>query len=153
MLPKAAISFLHRALVRVGSAALLLVCAAAASAQTSSTDSSTPLALSQGAPAGSFPLSGFENINAYNGNLDFHLPLLHVGGRGGAQSTLTLALNTKHWHVLHQLRGPNQVDTFVPIPDSWLTTDPGYGPGILTGRHSGFSPGGPTTPCPPSHQS
>jgi len=41
---------------------------------TSNTDGSTPLSLTPGAPAGSFALSGFDNVNLFNGNLNFHLP-------------------------------------------------------------------------------
>ena len=43
-------------------------------------DGKTPLGLSPGAPAGSYALSGFENVNPYNGNLNFHLPLIGIGG-------------------------------------------------------------------------
>lgn len=57
---------------------------------TSATDGSTPAALTSGAPAGSYALSGFDNINPFNGNLNFRLPLLHIGGRGDAQYTMTL---------------------------------------------------------------
>ena len=34
---------------------------------TSSYDGKTPSGLAPGAPAGSYPLSGFDNINLYNG--------------------------------------------------------------------------------------
>src|SRR6266851_5790441 len=43
--------------------------------------SETPLAMTPGAPAGSYALSGFDNVNLYNGNLNFSLPLLKIGGR------------------------------------------------------------------------
>jgi len=42
------------------------------------TDTTTPLALSPGSPAGSYALSDFETVNPYNGNLSFHLPLIRV---------------------------------------------------------------------------
>src|SRR2546430_1874740 len=42
----------------------------------------TPLAQQPGAPAGSYALSGFDNVNLFNGNLNFRLPLMHVGDRG-----------------------------------------------------------------------
>jgi len=38
-------------------------------AETSSTDGTTPLVLTAGAPTGSYPLSDFDNINIFNGNL------------------------------------------------------------------------------------
>ena len=53
-------------------------------AQEQVTDGTTPLGLSPGAPAGSYALSDFDNVNLFNGNLNFALPLVKVGGRGGA---------------------------------------------------------------------
>jgi hypothetical protein len=53
-------------------------------AQTSATDGKTPTGLAPGAPAGSYILSGFDNINLFNGNLSFTLPLINIKGRGEA---------------------------------------------------------------------
>lgn len=79
---------------------LLLLPAIHASAQAiSTTDGFTPGGLTPGSPASSYALSGFDTINPFNGNLDFHLPLLQVGGRGEARMTMMLALNTKKWRV------------------------------------------------------
>src|SRR5229473_1513531 len=69
-----------------------------ANAQTTSTDGTTPLSLTPGSPAGSNPLSGFDNINLFNGNLNFHLPVGHIGGRGEAQYTMMLPIEN-HWRV------------------------------------------------------
>lgn len=66
---------------------------------TSSTDGSTPLAIAPGAPAGSFPLSGFDNVNLYNGHLNFRLPFLQVNGRGDARYSMTLAIDARKWRV------------------------------------------------------
>jgi hypothetical protein len=58
-----------------------------AMAQQSSTnplDGFTPAGLQAGSPAGSFPLSGFDIVSPYNGQLNFNLPLLKAGGRGSA---------------------------------------------------------------------
>jgi RHS repeat-associated protein len=125
------------------SMAILSPLAATASAQSvaSPTDSTTPLGLERGAPAGAFELSGFESVNPYNGNLNFHLPLLHIGGRGGAQTTMMLALNTKSWRVLHTIHNPgsqNPTDVYAPVQDTWWQLDTGYGPGVMEGRHSGY---------------
>ena len=79
--------------------------------------------------------------------------MLHVGGRGGAQMTMALSLNTVHWTVerettnagggggetcelcYHPLPGePGGTTYFVPIPDWWEGIWPGYGPGVLQGR-------------------
>ncbi|MGB9182070.1 MAG: hypothetical protein WCB68_22770, partial [Pyrinomonadaceae bacterium] len=52
-----------------------------------------------GAPAGSYTLSGFESVNLFNGNLNIHLPLLQVGGRGSAQMTVMLSFDSRNWEV------------------------------------------------------
>src|SRR5690349_170822 len=76
------------------------------------TDSATPLAMAPGAPAGSYAVSGFDNVNLFNGNLNFRLPLLQVGGRGEAGYTMMLPIE-QHWQVMHRadlascLPGPN----------------------------------------------
>jgi YD repeat-containing protein len=106
----------------------------------------TPLAEQPGAPVGSYPLSGFDNVNLFNGHLNFHLPLLHIGGRGSTGYTMTLPIE-QHWNV-----------QTIPIPHCdmngctydpadyrhianpvWWTGGllPGYGPGVMVGRQSG----------------
>jgi len=122
--------------------ALLLCATVTAFAQTTSaTDGSTPLGLSPGAPAGSYPLTGFENVNLFNGNLNFHLPMDAIQGRGSAQAASMLAIDTKSWRVKLQ-RVVNPVtgdldDVFTPVPSLWNLTGPGLGPGNLVGRQSG----------------
>jgi len=72
-----------------------------ASAQTTKpTDGATPLGLQAGAPAGGYSLSGFDNVNLYNGSLSFALPLLSIGGRGGASHTIMLPIERKWWRRL-----------------------------------------------------
>lgn len=68
---------------------VLAFTAAAARAQTS-TSGMTPAGLAPGSPAGSYALSGFEDVNLFNGNLNFNLPLLRIGGRGSALHTMTV---------------------------------------------------------------
>jgi hypothetical protein len=85
----------------VAAAAFLLLgpCAPPARAQsTSPVDGITPLGLSPGRPAGSFPLSGFEAVNLFNGNLNFALPLLRVEGRGEAGFTMHLTIE-RRWSL------------------------------------------------------
>lgn len=55
----------------------------------------TPLAITPGAPAGSYRLSGFENVNLYNGQMSFALPLLQIGGRGRVGYTMTLPISRR----------------------------------------------------------
>jgi len=115
----------------------------------------TPPALAAGAPAGSYPLSEFDNVNLYNGNLNFSLPLIKIGGRGEAAYAMTLPIE-QHWHVDHSrgcLSGAVSVDpaggscdlaqdSWTPIPDWWTNAD-GVGngrprsAGTLIGRFQG----------------
>ncbi|HYV09785.1 MAG TPA: RHS repeat-associated core domain-containing protein [Pyrinomonadaceae bacterium] len=107
---------------------------------TSVTDGRTPAALQPGSPVGSYPLSGFDNVNLFNGNLGFRLPLLHVGGRGSAQMTINLALNLKSWHIKHThkvMPDESEIDSFVPIQTGWMPYA-GYGAGRLDGRNYGL---------------
>ena len=53
-------------------AIFLLLAAHAGLVHADSTDGKTPLALKPGIPAGSYALSDFDNINPYNGALNFH---------------------------------------------------------------------------------
>jgi len=65
--------------------AMVILPVAKATAQSRTpTDGYTPTGMATGAPAGSYPLSGFDNINLFNGHLSIDLPLLQIGGRGGA---------------------------------------------------------------------
>jgi RHS repeat-associated protein len=116
---------------------LLLFSASASKSQTSSaTDGSTPLGLSPGAPAGSYALSGFENVNPYNGNLNFHMPLRGVEGRGDANTTSMLTIDAKSWSVKHRPVGDGE--SLDSPTQNWWAPKPGYGPGLLVGRQSGF---------------
>jgi len=66
----------------------------------SNTDGTTPSGMAPGAPIGAYPLSGFEHINYYNGGLNVVLPLLTLGGRGGAQFTVPLSPSAPHWQII-----------------------------------------------------
>ena len=85
-----------------------------------------------GAPAGSYALSGFENVNLYNGHLNFHLPLLSVNGRGESGYTITLPIESR-WVS----EGTYGVCCFTPNFNWWTGIKPGYSPGVLQGRQIG----------------
>ncbi len=115
-------------------ACLLLVLASEASAQMrSATDGTTPLGLTPGAPAGSYSLSGFDSINPYNGNLNFALPLLQIGGRGQVQHVIPLMIEN-HWRTAENTNSPSH--GYTPEFNMWTGPRPGYGPGILSSRTS-----------------
>lgn len=83
---------------------LLVVLTGSMSAQTvtnRSTDGPTPAGVSPGAAAGTYALSGFDNINFATGSLNFRLPLRTIGGRGTAQYTMMLPIE-RHWSVKGQ---------------------------------------------------
>jgi RHS repeat-associated protein len=65
------------------------------------TDGLTPSGLAPGAPAGSYPLSEFENINLYNGQASFTLPVMQKG-RGGANISLPIRIVPNSWSVESQ---------------------------------------------------
>lgn len=76
-------------------AVLLLVAATvllpvAAMAQSSTTTARTP-----GAPAGTYQLGNTDTINLFNGNLNYSLPLLRVGGRGEAGAGLGVVIEAQ----------------------------------------------------------
>lgn len=104
-----------------------------AMAQTTNTDGSTPLSLTPGSPAGSYALSGFENINLFNGNLNFHLPLLGVTGRGDARMQMTLPIDQR-WRVDSMYSEYGGYFIYSPNYNWWSGLKPGYGPGVLHGR-------------------
>ena len=97
---------------------LLLATTCSIDAQTTSTDRNTASGIATG--ASSYALSGFDNINLFNGNLNYKLPLLTVGGRGDAQISMNLALNSKRWRVKHFLKVmPDGNELLIVLP---LTT-------------------------------
>jgi RHS repeat-associated protein len=123
-----------KGLFRIGLFSVLCVFMAASSfAQTSATDGSTPTGLQRGAPTGSYSLSGFEDINLFNGNLNVHLPILGIGGRGGARTTMMLPFNIKKWRVESYDNDGSPI--YYPTADWWTGLEVGYGPGVLQGRN------------------
>jgi len=79
---------------------IVLFCPITVIAQGSSTDGSTPLASQPGAPAGSYALSNLEHVNIYNGHLSVNVPVVQIGGRGGAQVTLAAMIDPSPWRIL-----------------------------------------------------
>jgi RHS repeat-associated protein len=118
---------------------------AQSSGSRSATDGTTPLGMAPGAPEGAYALSGFDNINLFSRNLNFRLPLLHIGGRGGAAYTMMLPIE-KHWRVIHTQVPTNcgqggctgePINKYLPVENGWSGIQPGYGAGVMGGRASG----------------
>jgi len=105
-----------------------------------STDGTTPMGLKPGTQAGSYALSGFDNVDLYNGNLNFRLPLLSIGGRGSTGHTVMLPIEQK-WQVEEvKVQIDDYWQTFYyPTPEWWTTKRPGYGPGVMHARYGVFS--------------
>jgi RHS repeat-associated protein len=121
---------------RAGWIVLLTLCLPVASIvaqDTADTAMKAPSA-APGTPAGSYSLSDFENVNLFNGNLNVHLPLLQVGGRGGAQTTVMMAFDSRTWEVQHkESNGP----VYNTPKTELLGAYPKYGPGILRANYGG----------------
>ena len=115
---------------------LALLISQANAQSTYPTDGSTPMGLKPGAPAGSYSLSGFDNINLFNGNLNFRLPLIGIGGRGGAAHSIMLPIEKK-WQVeSYTIQGDDYSEThYYPDGDWWEVNGPGYGPGVMHVRY------------------
>ncbi len=100
----------------------------------------TPSGVSPGSPAGSYALSGFDTINPYNGNLNFNLPLLNVGGRGTAGYTIPVQVEQK-WTAFHDViidpQTSQQWDFWWGEYNWWSGLKPGYTPGVMQGRQTG----------------
>ncbi|HEV8431327.1 MAG TPA: RHS repeat-associated core domain-containing protein [Pyrinomonadaceae bacterium] len=139
---------LRQNLFRITRPLLCVAFAAIASPQnavaqtTKPTDGATPLGLQAGSPAGSYSLSGFDNVNLYNGSLSFALPLLGIGGRGGASHTIMLPIERK-WMVEKTVSG--EYTWTIPIDERPEQIKPGYGPGMMAWRFGGSLA---ATPCP-----
>jgi RHS repeat-associated protein len=113
-----------------------LILAATVNAQ-SITDGSTPLALSPGAPTGSYPLSDLDSVGLYNGNLGFRLPLVKIAGRGGAGYTMSARIEQK-WLVDKEPQ-PGHPNLYTPTPNWWNlgVFSPIYSAGRMDTRQAG----------------
>ena len=125
---------------------LLIVITTSITRAQSITDATTPTGLAPGTPAGSYPLSGMDNISLFSGNMNFTVPLLKVGGRGEAQSSVMLPIES-HWKNLYFFKQPGGA-YYNPIPmynlDLVTSLRPGYGPGVLVLRGQKMD----LSPCP-----
>ncbi|HXE12684.1 MAG TPA: hypothetical protein VN633_11220, partial [Bryobacteraceae bacterium] len=54
-------------------------------------------AVAPGSPASSYALNGLDHINYYTGSLNTAIPILTIGGRGGASRTITIPIQRQWW--------------------------------------------------------
>jgi RHS repeat-associated protein len=98
-------------------------------------DGFTPSGLQAGAPTGSFPLSGFDVVNPYSGNLNLSLPLLEVGGRGSAGYSIRQPISTQ-WTVTYS-RVDNGMGGVYEFYEPTMNAGPQprwYSAGLMVGR-------------------
>ncbi len=55
-------------------------------------------AAAPGTPASSYALSGIENVNLYNGNLDVTIPVMNITGRGSASKSVVVPIQ-RRWNA------------------------------------------------------
>jgi RHS repeat-associated protein len=122
---------------------LIITLPVALVAQTSATDGKTPTGLAPGAPAGSYSLGGFDNVNLFNGNLNVALPLINVLGRGDSSYTVTLPIEQR-WRVVTGTfdLGDSVIYYSAPEANWWTGLRPGYGPGVIQARGVASGPMG-----------
>ncbi len=106
------------------------------------TDGNTPRGIAPGAPAGSYPLSGFEQVDLYSGRVNFSLPVVALQGRGQAGIPITVRTARASWRVEHhviydQFNLPCNV--WYPQANWWyedISTSPFWPGGRMIGRQS-----------------
>ena len=113
---------LPQLLGNVFSVGLVIVILFKSLAASTATEGTTPLALTPGSPAGSYPLSGLDHMNLYNGNMSFNLPLMGIGGRGTAGYSINRIIE-QHWRVDHvTLSDGRQLN--IPLFNPWTPVSP-----------------------------
>jgi hypothetical protein len=88
--------------------AIVLAASSLAMAQSSTITARTP-----GTPAGSYKLGDADAVNMFTGNLNYHLPLLEVGGRGEARTSLGIVIEAQVDY--REVEIPEQGNVTTPI--------------------------------------
>lgn len=86
-----------------------------------------------GRGAGSYNLDNFDNVNIFQGNINFSLPLVSAGGRGEAGVTVPLTIEN-NWKLITGYIG--QAPAYSYIPDS-MNGAMQEGPGKVTVQVTG----------------
>ncbi|HNJ40511.1 MAG TPA: YD repeat-containing protein, partial [Acidobacteriota bacterium] len=125
---------LRRSLKAIFLFTLLLLGLNSAQGQQSPTDTGTPAALLKGAhPLGSYSGSSFDQVNLFNGNASFSIPLANLNGRAGLGVGVMLSYNSKVWRTESV---PGDSTFHSPTYISWDETSPLLAAGwSLSGGH------------------
>ena len=95
-------------------------------------DRGTP-AESKGGQSGlsTYAQDKIETVNLANGNLNLHIPLVSVGGRGSASYTVALTYNSKLWSANHETEDltppggpPTKIQHYAAVFDDGNLTQP-----------------------------
>ncbi len=119
-------------------------CRAQQMPEVSPLDGYTAGQVQQGAPAGSYALSGFETLNPANGQLSINIPLVTVKGRGSVSVPLVASATPPIWDVTgySSLYGCGQYGcggiawTYVASASGWLGAGT-FGAGTMAFRSAG----------------
>lgn len=125
-------------------AQLLLAGAVNAQISKTVTDGHVPPGVAPGNPTASYPVSGIDNINLFNGNVNLSIPLAVIGGRGNAGYAMTLRVESYKWRVRENLQvqmwDPGNEfppeyywETYWRAPEFNFHHSAGYTPGKLVG--------------------
>src|SRR5439155_1845863 len=104
----------------------------------------TPPELLPSEPGRILALSGLDNVDLYSGHLSLSLPLRHIGGRGDAGYTMTLAVSNPPWAIENTadnsggLPGSSNPWTYTSIATAkwWHPFQTRYSPGFVVARSS-----------------
>lgn len=80
------------------SAALLPLGSARAVDEPDLTEGFTPPEITAGGLLGGFPMSGFDSVNPYSGQLAISIPLRSIAGRGALSHTVAVSIS-QNWHI------------------------------------------------------
>lgn len=83
---------------------------------------------SGGRPAGNYSLDGFANVNPFNGNLNFSLPITSLDGRGNSGISVPFTIETR-WRLITGIVGQTTMYSYEPETLSGALSN---GPGKLT---------------------
>jgi hypothetical protein len=97
---------------------------------------SAPTAATQGGrPAGSYQLSDFDNVNLFNGNLNFTLPLTSAGGRGDISIPISFTAE-RRWELQTTYQGVLPIYSYYPNTIQGVMVN---GPARLKGQVSAWN--------------